>query len=133
MRTVLVIVGLGQIALVLASLFLPRILGWRSQTARLEPLTRRVFWVYAAYILGTNLCLGTLTALAPDLLLDRSVLARFVAGYAAVYWGARLVIQFVWFRGVCPKGRWYAAADAAVTAAFGFWAASYGAILFDLW
>jgi len=133
MRTVLVIVGLGQIALAIASLFLPRILGWRSQTARLEPLTRRVFWVYAAYILGTNLCLGGLTALAPELLLDRSVLARIVAGYAAVYWGARLVIQFVWFRSVCPKGRWYALADAAVTAAFAFWAASYGAILFDLW
>ena len=133
MRTVLVLVGLGQIALAVASLFLPRILGWRSQTARLEPLTERVFWVYAAYILGTNLCLGGLSALAPDLLLDRSVLARFVAGYAAVYWGARLVIQFVWFRAVCPKGRWYALADAAVTAAFGFWAASYGAILCDLW
>jgi hypothetical protein len=34
---------------------------------------------------------------------------------------------------VCPKGRWYALADAVVTAAFAFWAASYGAILFDLW
>ena len=119
--------------LALASLTLPRMLGWREQIARLEPFTGRVFWVYAAYILGTNLCLGCLTALAPELLLDRSPLARMVAGYATVYWGARLVIQFVWFRGVCPKGRWYALADLAVTLAFAFWVGSYGAILFDLW
>jgi len=132
MRTVLLLVGLGQIALALASLSLPRMLGWREQIARLEPFTGRVFWVYATYILGTNLCLGCLTALAPDLLLDRSPLARTVAGYATVYWGARFVIQF-WFRGVTPKGRWYALADLAVTLAIAFWAASYGAILFDLW
>jgi len=133
MRTLLLIAGLGQIALALASLAAPRLLQWRAQTARLEPLTARIFWVYACYILGTNLCLGGLTACAPDLLLDRSVLARCVAGYAALYWGARLVIQFVWFRAACPKGAWYAAADAAVTLGFAFATGCYGAVLFDLW
>jgi hypothetical protein len=133
MHTLLLLTGLGQIALALASLFLPRVLGWRAQVARLAPLTGRVFWVYAAYILGTNLALGLLTVLAPQLLLDRSPLARFVAGYAGLYWGARLLIQLVWFRGVCPQGGWYAAADLAVTLAFALWTFSYGAVAFDLW
>jgi hypothetical protein len=133
MPGLLLFIGLGQIALAFASLLLPHMLRWRDQTARLEPLTRRVFWVYAGYILGTNLCLGGLTAFAPHLLLDRSPLARAVAGYGAIYWGARLVIQFVWFRHVAPKGRWYALADLAVTLAFALWTASYGAVLCDLW
>lgn len=133
MRTLLVVAGLGQILLAIVSLWAPRILRWRAQTARLEPLTARIFWVYACYILGTNLCLGAISAFAPDLLLDRSPLARLVAGYALVYWGARLAIQLLWFRAVCPKGFWYAAADAAATLGFLFCTLCYGAVLFDLW
>jgi hypothetical protein len=133
MPLALVLAGLGQIALALASLLLPRILRWGEETARLSPLTRKVFWVYAAYILVTNLCLGTLSVAAPRLLLDRSPLARCVAGYAAAYWGARLAIQLVWFRGSAPKGPGYAAADWAVTALFAFWAVVYGAIALDRW
>jgi len=53
MATALLVVGCGQLLLVLASLWLPRVLGWRRQLAALEPLTRRVFWVYAGHILGT--------------------------------------------------------------------------------
>lgn len=133
MHSLLVFVGLGQLALAVGSLWLPGMLRWREDTAQLAPLTRRVFWVYAGYILGTNLCLGGLTAFAPDLLLDRSTLARVVAGYGAAYWGTRLVIQFVWFRQVAPKGKGYALADFAVTLGFALWAATYGAVLFDLW
>jgi hypothetical protein len=133
MRFLLLVTGLGQLALALGSLLLPRLLRWREQTARLEPLTRAVFWVYAGYILGTNLCLGGVTTFAPDLLLDRSPLARLVAGYAFFYWGARLLIQCVWFRGLAPKGRGYALADLAVTLGFLLWTAVYGAVAFDLW
>jgi hypothetical protein len=133
MRSLLIFVGVGQIALAFASLVLPRVLKWREDTARLQPLTRRVFWVYAAYILATNLFLGGVTTFAPGLLLDRSPLARVVAGYAALYWAMRLVIQLAWFRGVAPKGVWYALADWAVTLAFALWAGSYALVLFDLW
>jgi len=133
MRALLVVTGLGQIALAIASLWLPRVLGWRAQTAALQPLTRRVFWVYAAYILGTNLCLGSLSAFAPALLLDRSPLARTVAAYATAYWGVRLLIQFVWFRGVAPQGTFYRTADLLVTLGFLLWTCCYGAILLDLW
>lgn len=133
MSTALSIVGWGQILLVVASLWLPRMLRWSQQLASLEPLTRRIFWVYAGYILGTNLCLGGLSVAAPQLLLDRTPLARVVAGYAAAYWGVRLVIQFVWFRGAAPKGVGYAVADAAVTLGFLACTVVYGALALDVW
>lgn len=133
MHTLLIVVGLGQIALAVASLFLPRILRWRETLAALPLLTRRIFWVYAAYILATNLCLGALSAFAPQLLLDRTALARLVAGYGGAYWGARLTIQFVWFRGAAPKGAFYALADWAVTALFALCALVYFAVAADRW
>jgi hypothetical protein len=58
------VAGVGQLALVVASLAIPRVLGWRQQTARLRPLLRQVFWTYALYILCTNLCFGLVSAFA---------------------------------------------------------------------
>ncbi len=98
LRALIVLAGAGQLALAAASLAIPRVLGWREETARLRPLTRRVFWTYAAYIWVFHLTFGTVSAFAPDLLLDGTPLAIGVCAFIAVYWGARLVIQFAWFR-----------------------------------
>ncbi|MBL8756664.1 MAG: hypothetical protein JNK15_25435 [Planctomycetes bacterium] len=133
MHLALLVVGLGQLLLAAGSLWLPRLLRWPEQLAQLPPFLRRVFWVYAAYILATNACLGSLSVWAPALLADRTPLARLVAGYAAAYWGARLLIQFVWFRGVAPRGFGYAVADLAVTLGFFACTVTYGALALDCW
>jgi len=126
-RALLVLAGVGQLALALASLALPRILRWREDTARLRPLTRQVFWTYSAYIWGTNVCFGLLSTLAPDRLLDRSPLARIVCGYVAAYWGARVLVQMlVYDRSEAPPGAIFKAAEAAMVALFLFLTAVYG-------
>lgn len=117
MRIALQLAGIGQIILALASPALPRILRWREQTRRLEPLTRHVFWTYAGYILATNLCFGLLSLLAPGWLLDGAPLATAVAAYITLYWGARLVLQLV-FRKHAPAGLPYRLADGAVLVLF---------------
>ena len=119
MRTLLVLAGLGQLALALASLAIPRILRWREETAKLRPLTRQVFWTYAAYIFSFHVAFGLLSALAPDWLLDRTPLARAVAGFIAVYWGARLALQFFCFdRSERPPGALGKLAEAALVTLF---------------
>jgi hypothetical protein len=97
-------------------------------------LTRQVFWTYAAYIWATNLSFGLLSALAPCWLLDRSPLAAVVSGFIAVYWAARLVIQFAWFdRGGLPSGWAVRLAEAALVGLFAFLTAVYGwALSFNL-
>jgi hypothetical protein len=126
--------GVGQLALVLASLAIPLVLGWRDQTAALRPLLRQLFWTYAAYIWFTNLCFGLLSALAPHLLLDRSPLAGVVTSFMAVYWGARLTIQFAYFdRSDAPGGLAVRLAEVALVGLFTFLALVYGcATVFNL-
>jgi hypothetical protein len=127
MRTLLVLAGLGQLALALASLWIPRALGWREETARLQPLTRGVFWTYAGYILANHVCFGLLSALAPDLLLAGTPLARCVSGFIAAYWGARLLIQFLVFRrSGLPPGVRFRLAEAALVSLFVYLTAVYG-------
>jgi len=130
LRSLLVLAGIGQLALAAASLAIPRVLGWREETARLSPLTRQVFWVYAAYIWSFHVSFGLLSLAAPGWLLDRSPLAAAVCGFIAVYWGARLVIQFAWFRRSAPPGgARFQAAEIALVGLFLFLVTVYGAAL----
>src|SRR5258707_1226190 len=92
----LFVAGCGQIVLIVASLAIPRVLGWREDTAKLRILTRQVFWTYALYIWGTNLAFA-LVSLRSSWLLDRSPLAACLTGFVTVWWAGRLLIQFFYF------------------------------------
>ena len=130
MRTLLILAGLGQLALACGSLALPRILGWAEETAKLRSLTRQVFWTYAAYIWATNVCFGLLSTFAPDWLLDRSPLARAVGGYITAYWGARLLIQFFYFdRTAAPPGAIFKFGEVLLVTLFIFLTAVYGYVV----
>jgi hypothetical protein len=121
------VAGVGQLALAVASLAIPRVLGWRRQTARLRPLLRQVFWTYALYIWCTNLCFGLVSVFAPGWLLERSPLAAAVTGFVTAYWGGRVVIQFTCFdRSDAPTGPAVRLAEGALVGLFVYLTLVYG-------
>ncbi len=125
----LVAAGVGQLALVAASLAIPLALRWPEDVAKLRPLTRQVFWTYAGYIWSTNLAFGLVSACAPGWLLDRTPLAGAVCGFIATYWGARLVIQFAYFdRSDAPQGALFAVGEAALVGLFVLLTLVYGSL-----
>jgi hypothetical protein len=127
MKTILVLAGVGQLGLALGSLAVPRVLRWKEDTVKLRPLTRQVFWTYAAYIWATNVGFGLLSSFAPGLLLDRSPLGRVVCGYITAYWAARLLVQFLYFdRSEAPIGAFFKVAEALLVTLFAFLTAVYG-------
>jgi hypothetical protein len=128
MEAMIVWCGAGQLALAAASLAIPRALGWREELSRVSPLTRNVFWTYGAYIVGTNAAFGLVSVLAPRAILDGSTLARAVAGFIAVYWGARSVLQFTSFSRHAPQGLRFRVAEAALVALFLACTVVYGAV-----
>lgn len=121
----LLIAGFGQLALAAGSVFIPRVLDWRRKLADLDPLLRRLFWVYAAYILGTNIALGVVSGWLFEPLAAGGSLALAVNLYAAIYWISRLVIQFAFFHDLKPEGKWFRAAEFALIALFLFLSATY--------
>jgi hypothetical protein len=119
LRPLIFVAGVGQIAVAVGSLAIPRQLGWRRELAGTSPLIRQMFWVYAGYILGTNLAFGLLSALAPDSLLDRSPLAAVVCTFIGLYWFTRVVIQWTYFDlSELPRSRFNTCARFALEAAF---------------
>src|SRR5271169_3100438 len=121
MRTLLVLAGIGQIALAAGSLAVPYVLKWSKDMAKVRPLTRQIFQTYAVYIWVTNLSFGLLSFLQPGWLLDASPLARAVAGYITLYWGARLLIQFFYYdRTERPPGAFWTLAEWSLVVLFAY-------------
>jgi len=117
--------GVGQLLLVIASTFIPRMLHWREELAAVKPLTRRIFWTYAVYILGTNTFFGIVSAFWPGGLVDGSHAARALTTFMAAYWVGRVVVQFVWFGREAPEGLKFRVAEAALVTGFIFFASVY--------
>jgi hypothetical protein len=120
------IAGVGQLALALTSIAVPIVLGWKEETAKLKPLTRHIFWTYAAYIFCAHIAFGLVSALAADSLIDSSTLAACVTGFIAAWWGARLTLQFAAFdRSARPPGAIYVFLEILLVGSFVFFTGVY--------
>jgi hypothetical protein len=97
MRTLLIIGGLLHFVVLIASGITPRVLDWRANLATLHPFLRRLFWVYGCFIVLVIISFGTLTLLQLDELAAATPLARSVCAIVAIFWLARLAVQFFVF------------------------------------
>ena len=119
--------GIGQIALVLGSLAIPKILKWKDELNKVQPLIRQIFWTYAGYILVTNLCFGLLSVLETKELINGSVLASAITGFITMYWFSRVAIQFFYFdRSSFPPGKMLLTGEILLVALFVFLTLVYG-------
>ncbi|MCU0437885.1 MAG: hypothetical protein MUC49_08200 [Raineya sp.] len=99
--------GIGHIVLSFGSLAIPKFLKWKEELAPLQKLLRQMFWTYAGYILVINFCFGLVSLFGTDELLNGSFLAKCITFFIAIYWFARVLIQFLYFdKTNAPKG-WF--------------------------
>jgi hypothetical protein len=96
-RTWVLLAGLAQLGLVAMGSQVPRVLRWKEDLARLGPSNRRLFWVYGAFIMGSNVGFGALSlAYAADIAAGKGVAGGF-ALFLGLYWAARLATQYFVF------------------------------------
>lgn len=93
----IVMAGIGHITLALASLFVPRLLNWKSALANIPLLIRQIFWTYAGYILVINLFFGIISIAYADELLSGNALSNSLLVLIVLYWTIRIIIQFSYF------------------------------------
>ena len=97
MKSLLIIGGILHFVILIASALTPRVLDWRENLATLHPFLRRLFWVYGAFIVLVIISFGTLTLFRTDELASATPLARSVCAMIAIFWAARLSVQFFVF------------------------------------
>jgi hypothetical protein len=97
MKSLLFIGGLLHFVILIASALTPRLLDWRANLAALHPFLRRLFWVYGSFIFLVIISFGTVTLLRANELSSPTPLARSVSAIIAIFWLARLAVQFFVF------------------------------------
>lgn len=88
--------GLAHLASLAAILVAARAVRWHAELSRVPRLLHQMCSAYHAYTTGTIIALGLVSLLLPDQLTNGSPLARAVCGYTAIFWLARLVLQFTY-------------------------------------
>jgi hypothetical protein len=92
---VILIAGVAQFAVLMASALVPFRLNWREQLQCLSQLHRQMYWVYAGYVVLSIVAFAAMSVFHSRELASGSGLARGFCAYVAVFWGIRLGLQFV--------------------------------------
>ena len=95
MKSLIQLGGLVQFGILIASASTPGVLEWRRHLAGLPALLRQLFWVYGGFIVLVILSFGTISLAHPGALASGEPLARAMCGMIALFWSARLAVQ--WF------------------------------------
>jgi len=127
MKTLLEFAAALQWSILIASALTPRVLDWRTNLATVHPFLRKLFWVYGAFIVMVVIAFSALTFLHADAMASREPVARSLCVFIAIFWCARLFVQFAVFD---PRpfltNRFYHLGYHALTVAFAFLVFVYG-------
>lgn len=97
MKSLLLTGGALHFVILIASALTPRVLDWRANLAALHPFLRRLFWVYGSFIVLVIVSFGALTLVYADELASGAAFPRAVCAIIAIFWLARLAVQFFVF------------------------------------
>lgn len=119
LKILILLSGIAHIVLSVVSSVIPKALKWKEGLKDLQPLLRQMFWTYAAYILVINFCFGLVSILGTEELVNHSFLAKSINLFIAVYWLARVFIQFFYFdKTDAPKGLIFTLGEIALVGLF---------------
>ena len=127
LENLILVGGVLHFGLLIGGALLPFALDWQRDLAKLSLFTRQVVWVHGSFIVLLIIGLGLLSVVfAPDLA-SGTPLARSICGFIALFWLARLSLQFFLFDPRPYFTRWYLAlGDRGLTCVFAYHAAVYG-------
>lgn len=91
------IAGGVHLAIAVANFWIPGILHYRENLAKVSPMVRQVFVVHSIYLVMVLVAFSALCFFfAPDLT-SGTPLGRFLTAFLAVFWLLRVVLQVVYY------------------------------------
>ena len=127
MKLLLQLAAALQLLILIASASTPRVLDWRKNLAVLHPFLRKLFWVYGVFVVMVIIAFAVLTFRHADAMAAREPVARSLCLLIAIFWGARLLVQFAIFDARPFLTNWfYKTGYHALTIIFAFLTFVYG-------
>jgi hypothetical protein len=91
----ILLAGVGQLGVLIASALVPFRLNWREALRCLSRLHRQMYWVYGGYVVLSIISFASISIFNASELASGSGLARGLCAYVAVFWGTRVVLQAI--------------------------------------
>jgi hypothetical protein len=126
MKLLLQLAAAVQLLILIASASTPRVLDWRKNLAILHPFLRELFWVYGVFVVMVIIAFAVLTLRHADAMAAREPVARSLCLFIAIFWGARLLVQFAILDARPFLTNWYKTGFHALTLIFAFLTFVYG-------
>ncbi len=89
--------GVLHLGILIGSACVPGTLAWRTELARVSPMTRQLVWTHGAFIVLVIIGMGVVSLTHAEILANGDPLARSIAAFISCFWGARLMLQFIAF------------------------------------
>jgi len=121
----LMLAGALQLAVAAANLPLTWMLRFGKEQRRLSPIVRQIHQVHHVYVVGLLVVFGAISLAFPDELTGGGGLGRFLSAVLALFWGARLAVQRLYYDQEFM--RLHRAGDVAFSAVFAFLSGVYAA------
>ena len=97
LKTAIQFAGVVQLFIITANFFLPAILDYRGNLAKVTPIIRQIFTIHAIYIVLVLAGFALACCLFAGDLAGHSSPARFVNGFLALFWLPRVAIQLFYY------------------------------------
>ena len=91
------VAGGVQLSMAASNFWVPRILHYRENLAKVSPIVRQVFTVHAIYLVLVLLAFSVLSIFFAPELAGGNPLGRFLSAFLAVFWLLRVFLQFAYF------------------------------------
>ncbi len=131
MIELIVLAGAVQLAIAIANFFLPRVLRPAAELARVSPMIREMFFIHWIYIVCVLLVFASLSFLFAPVLASGQPLGRFLSATIALFWLARVPIQFFYYDAALRRTN--RLADVTCLVAFIFLGVVYGIAAAGVW
>ena len=88
--------GVILLCIALANVFAPKKMRWSRNLRHVEPVFRQVFIIHCVFLVGCVVAMALVCIMVPRLLLTEK-LGRMVLGFMALFWTARVWVQFCYY------------------------------------
>jgi hypothetical protein len=126
MSDLILVAGIGQLCILIASSLVPFQLDWKQELGSLKKLHRQMYWVYGGYVVLSISAFGVISIWHADELASGSGLARGFCAYVAVFWGIRICLQPIFDVKEHLTKWWLKAGYHWLTIMFAFFTVVYG-------
>ncbi len=89
--------GILHLGILSAGAVMPVVLNWKVALGRLDAVSRHVIWTHGAFVVSVIAAFGAVSLFFAGELCSGGPLARAVCLFIALFWGARLLLQFFLF------------------------------------